>query len=592
MADPNDIVGKNDYQMGWAEQAELYRADDRTVMESGIAKLSYDEPQTTPSGETIWLRTSKVPLKNQHDEIIGLLGVYEDITERKRVEQQLFDSEAFTNSVLNSLASHIAVLDAQGMIIAVNNAWKQFAETNGLPEINHAMLGADYLAVCQKAFNQPNGEEANAVQYGISSVLAGDSDRFHLEYPCHSPTQQRWFYMTVSPLKGGQQGVVISHENITQRKQMEEALKASEARFRSIIDASPVPMALNDEQGNINYLNAAFVQTFGYDVTDIPTLPDWWTKAYPDPAYRLWVADTWQAALDMAEREHQPFAPQELNIYCKNGTQKTVLVSATAISESFHSLHLVVLYDITERKQAEAELKRSNAELEQFAYAVSHDMRQPLRMVTSYLSLIETALAPQLDEETQQFLTFALEGAKRMDAMILSLLDYSRVGRRTKPLALISSRAAVDEALAFLEPDTKASGGHIEVTGDWVELYASRDELTRLLQNLIGNALKYHEENKPPYVEVRATVTANTFKVAVRDSGIGIDPSQIDRLFKVFSRLQMRTRFEGTGVGLALCRKIVEHHGGQIGVESAGEGQGSVFWFELPLSQSSHTRET
>jgi signal transduction histidine kinase len=115
---------------------------------------------------------------------------------------------------------------------------------------------------------------------------------------------------------------------------------------------------------------------------------------------------------------------------------------------------------------------------------------------------------------------------------------------------------------------------------------ASHDELMRLLQNLIANALKYHRENEPPCVEVSTLITATTLKVAVRDNGIGIDNKQFNRLFKVFSRLNPRSRFEGTGVGLALCRKIVEHHGGKIGVESGGEEQGSVFWFELPLQQA------
>jgi light-regulated signal transduction histidine kinase (bacteriophytochrome) len=233
--------------------------------------------------------------------------------------------------------------------------------------------------------------------------------------------------------------------------------------------------------------------------------------------------------------------------------------------------------------EIDAELKRSNAELEQFAYAVSHDMRQPLRMVTSYLSLIETALEKQIDDDTRQLLNFAVDGAKRMDSMILSLLDYSRIGKRTEALMVISTRAAVDEALSFLKPALETSGGQVEILGNWIDLIASPDELTRLLQNLIDNALKYHEENKPPHIEVSASVTSNIFRVEVRDSGIGINPSQIDRLFKVFSRLQVRSRFDGTGVGLALCRKIVEHHGGTIGVESAGEGQGCVFWFELPL---------
>ena len=236
--------------------------------------------------------------------------------------------------------------------------------------------------------------------------------------------------------------------------------------------------------------------------------------------------------------------------------------------------------------KSDTELKRSNAELEQFAYAVSHDMRQPLRMVTSYLGLIEKALQSQLDDDTRQFLTFAVDGAKRMDSMILSLLDYSRVGRISEATTVISTRSAVDEALLFLMPELEAGGGRVDILGDWVDLIANRDELTRLFQNLIGNALKYHEANKPPVVQVFASITSNVFRVEICDNGIGINPRQINRLFKVFSRLQARSHFEGTGVGLALCRKIVEHHGGKIGVTSEGEGFGCVFWFELPFESA------
>lgn len=265
-----------------------------------------------------------------------------------------------------------------------------------------------------------------------------------------------------------------------------------------------------------------------------------------------------------------------------------VLLNAITIDHQYFIQATV--RDINYRKLMEAELKRSNTDLEQFAYAVSHDMRQPLRMVTSYLSLLESSLAQQLDEEQQQFLHFALDGAKRMDAMILSLLDYSRVGHQTSDLSLVSSRAALDEVLGFLQPELKASAGTINVYGDWIDIMIGRDELIRLLQNLISNALKYHEENQAPFVEVCAWHTSTLFKIAVRDQGIGIDNQHIDRLFKVFSRLQAHSRFEGTGVGLALCRRIVERYAGHIDVASKGEGQGCVFWFELPILQVAETR--
>ena len=204
-------------------------------------------------------------------------------------------------------------------------------------------------------------------------------------------------------------------------------------------------------------------------------------------------------------------------------------------------------------------------------------------MVNSYVQMLERRLANTLDEDTRKMMHFATEGAARMDQMLVSLLEYSRVGRKGEPMAALASRAALDEALHFLAPVIADAQATVRVSGDWPQLVASRDEFTRLWQNLIGNAVKYRAPNRAPEIDI--TVTPQTdggWRFCVADNGIGIDPVQFDRLFKVFARLHTREQYEGNGIGLAVARKIVERHGGHIWVESDGAGMGCRFCFFLP----------
>lgn len=241
-----------------------------------------------------------------------------------------------------------------------------------------------------------------------------------------------------------------------------------------------------------------------------------------------------------------------------------------------------------ELEKAKNEVEASNRELEQFAYAVSHDLRQPLRMISSYLGLLKRSLKEGLNKDQQEFIDTAVKGASRLDAMILGLLNYSRVGRKGADFEKIDTRLCLDEAMAYLQADIKANQAEVTIEGQLPELVGSHQELTRLFQNLIGNALKYVQSNQTAQITVTSEVYQATWKVAVKDQGVGIPPDQRDRLFKVFSRLYTHDQYEGNGVGLALCRKIVEHHQGHLDVESAGEGQGSTFWFRIPVKSESH----
>ncbi|WNL39179.1 PAS domain-containing protein [Halomonas sp. PAMB 3264] len=242
------------------------------------------------------------------------------------------------------------------------------------------------------------------------------------------------------------------------------------------------------------------------------------------------------------------------------------------------------LRDITESHELQKErdvyresLEKSNAELEHFAYAASHDLRQPLRMVTSYAGLLKRHLGDQLDADGQTMLHYMSDGAKRMDDMLLSLLEYSRIGRQGESFTEVALRETLDEALHFLAPAVVEASATIRIEGEWPRLRASHDEMTRLFQNLIGNALKYHAGDTSVEVRIDCLRREEGVYITIADNGIGIDPNQIPRLFKVFQRLHGRDEFEGTGVGLALCRKIVERHQGRIWVTSAGKGTGSCF---------------
>ncbi len=261
---------------------------------------------------------------------------------------------------------------------------------------------------------------------------------------------------------------------------------------------------------------------------------------------------------------------------------REMAISFSPVRDDCHLFIVAILQDLSERKRYEMELRRSNADLEQFAYSVSHDMRQPLRMIAGHLQLLERSLRGNLDENQEDNLNFALQGAQRMDRMIVSLLEYSRLGRKKK--VRLAGREPLDEALTFLAPELAERRAEVRVSGEWPEVEAGRDELVRLFQNLVGNAMKYHD-GVGARIEVISRVIDGSWRVEILDNGVGIDPAQMDRLFKFFSRLHPAERFAGTGMGLALCRRIVENHNGRLWAESDGPEHGSTFIFELPLKQ-------
>ncbi|MBX9633775.1 MAG: PAS domain-containing protein, partial [Magnetospirillum sp.] len=247
--------------------------------------------------------------------------------------------------------------------------------------------------------------------------------------------------------------------------------------------------------------------------------------------------------------------------------------------------------DVTEDVAREERLKtyvaameRSNEELEQFAYVASHDLREPLRLVSNFVSLLERRYASQLDQDARDFIGFARSGAVRMDALILDLLAYSRVSRMDAHLVKVPLAQTIETALRNLEQVIHDTAARL-----WVEIEpdlmvtGDSGQLARLFQNLVGNALKYRAPGRAPQVRLSARQDGTVIRVDVADNGIGIDPAYFDRIFRIFQRLHTVDKYDGTGIGLAICKRIAENHGGSITVASQPE-QGSTFTVTLPLT--------
>lgn len=247
--------------------------------------------------------------------------------------------------------------------------------------------------------------------------------------------------------------------------------------------------------------------------------------------------------------------------------------------------------DITALKEAEEALQaksralaESNRDLEQFAYIASHDLQEPLRMVSSFLSLLLRREGARLTDEGRSFAETAMDGAKRMSRLIHDLLDYSRIGTRGGAFEPVETAEVVAEALANLKMAAADAGAVLEVQPDAPAVFGDRGQIVRLVQNLVGNALKYRAPDRPPHVRIGWSRTAQgALHLTVADNGIGIAAEHFDTVFQIFSRLHSGSEYEGTGIGLAVCRRIVDRHGGRIWIDSV-PGQGSTFHVDLPLA--------
>ena len=386
-------------------------------------------------------------------------------------------------------------------------------------------------------------------------ALTGESVHFEN----YSPALDQHFEVFAYCPRPGQFAVLFM--DITARKHVEE----KNAWLASFPERNPIPIIeVRREDGMVSYQNPAAARLF----------PDLRERGLRHP----WLAGL-AAMAEQLPRDGEGTAQREVSI---GDTYYEQFITCMAETQQLRIYGFI----ITERKQAEetlkrtaAELARSNQELEQFAYVASHDLQEPLRAVAGYVSLLEDQLGDQLDEKTRQHIDGAIQGAARMRQLITDLLVLSRVGTQGKDFVLTDFHTLFKQALQSIRVSVEEAGATI--THDPLPLLrVDGGQITQLLQNLLANAVKFHGE-RPPVVHLGAQQRQSDWLFSVRDNGLGIDPQYFERIFLIFQRLHTRKRFPGTGIGLAICRKIVERHHGAIWVESQ-PGEGSTFYFTIP----------
>lgn len=368
---------------------------------------------------------------------------------------------------------------------------------------------------------------------------------------------------------------------LVERNRAEEKLRESEERFRTIFEQGPLGMHIAELDYHFVAFNDAFCRIVGYSAEELSKL------TFADITH----SDDLETDLEQAQKllgGQIPYYTMEKRHVGKRGNIKWIALTRSVIRDVGGTplYFLTMIEDITERKHTEEllrlraeELARSNEDLAQFAYVASHDLQEPLRNVASCLQLLEKNYKSKLDPNADLYIHYAVEGVVRMKALIQDLLAYSRIGTRGKPFRSIDCELILDQTLKSLRSAIIEAGALI--TCDPLPSISADDtQLLQVFQNLIQNAIKFRRD-EPPQIHVSAIKNKNEWTFSVRDNGIGIESRHFDRIFVIFQRLHKRDQYDGTGMGLAIVKKIVERHRGRVWVESE-TGKGTTFSFTIP----------
>jgi len=581
-----DLIGRSVKEVSHPEDRDLTDGQRSRVRAGEVDVARFEKRYLHADGRTLWVNLAVALARASDSSPLYEIAIFDDITTRKETEARLRESEERYRRTFELAGSGIAHIGPDRRFLRVN---RRLCEILGYPE-------EELVGRAGRDISHPDDlDRINALR---PDLYSGRSEAVHVEKRyIRKDGSVVWvaFSMTLERDAAGRPLHEIAiFDDITERKQAEAAVRQSEERFRSLTQLSSDWYWEQDENFGLTHMSGEMGRRTGLDAATYIG-----HKRWDEPALNLGEAD-WARHRAQLER-HEPFRDFEMLRPTADGQGRWISLSGEPVFDEAGRFtgYRGVGSDITDRKRAEAELKRahdelatkarelerSNAELEQFAYVASHDLQEPLRMVSSYTQLIQRRYGGRLDGEAKEFMSYIVDGAARMKQLIEDLLAYSRVGTKGKEFRPVALEAPLKRAITNLRAAIEESGA--AVTWDPLpSVEADEAQLAQLFQNLLGNALKFRGPSVPR-VHVGAVERESEWQIQVADNGIGIEPQYFERIFMVFQRLHAMGDYPGTGIGLAICRKVVERHGGRIWVESK-LGEGSRFIFTLPKRREQH----
>ncbi|MCF4102687.1 PAS domain S-box protein [Gillisia sp. M10.2A] len=525
------------------------------------------------SGKILDYHLSCGPIINEAGELIAIFGIHNDISERKAQEKIVSEYTTRVQNILESITDGFYLLDSNWNFIYLNSEAETLLQCKKEDVLNKNIWNLFPEAEDDIFYEKYN----HAVNTGVKVSFEGFYEPLNI-----------WFEINAYP---GKDGLSVYFKDITQKKYANQEIRIAKERYDLVSKATREAVYDWDINNNVLEWSEAYYSLFGYErVSKQENIENWELNIYEEDRDRVledlsaaltnFNQDKWECEyrITMANKKNAIVRDKGFVIRDKNGRAERMIGALQDITQlKRNEIELKLLNENLEKKVHE--LAVSNAELEQFAYIASHDLQEPLRMVTSFLTQLQKKYDNQLDKKAQQYIHFATDGAVRMRQIILDLLEYSRVGKMNYQFEEIDLNKMLDEII-HLHKNLIIENDAIVVYENLPTIQAAGTPLQRLLSNLLSNALKYHQIGRNPVIQIEVKEDPEFWQISVIDNGIGITEQFFDKIFVIFQRLHSKDQYTGTGIGLAICKKIVENHEGTIWVESQVD-RGSTFHFTI-----------